>query len=111
MRTDALTTSNDGFDGLLSETIMRSMRDLLGDSPTQAIAFHIKMDSPGRDPGTFHVRLQSLLGAPAEVVEEAVVKDLFKRLELLYAPKGQFAFEKYVNSAREYYRSRGGRAT
>jgi hypothetical protein len=96
-------SSGEGFERLLEETMKRSMADLLGESSMKAIFFHINMENPARDPEMFHQKLYGVLKEPALVVEEIIVKDLFKRLDVLYTPKGAFEFKQYVSSARDLY--------
>jgi hypothetical protein len=103
----AATTGDPGFEEFFEATMKESIRDLLGESSMLAIMYHLKMDSPVRDPALFHKRLYELLRGPAQIVEEMIVKDLFKKLNVLYAPKGTFEFVRYYNSAKEVYTSRG----
>ena len=96
-----------GFEELFETAIKTSIRDLLGESPMQAILFHLSMERVGSDPKEFDVRLRKLLNAPASIIEETIIKDLFKRLDVLYSPSGPFDFQRYANSAREAYLHRG----
>jgi hypothetical protein len=98
-----VTADKKGFEELLEETIVSSIRDLLGDSSMQAILYHVGMSGFGKDPKLFDQKLRELLRAPASIIEEVIVKDLFKRLDLLFAPTGTFDFERYVSSAKEVY--------
>jgi hypothetical protein len=102
---NAVTTDRNGFEELLQETIVGSIRDLLGESSMQAILYHVGMDRFAKDPKMFDQKLRDLLQAPAAIIEEVIVKDLFRRLDLLFAPSGTFDFERYTNSAREVYMS------
>jgi hypothetical protein len=100
---NALTTEKNGFEELLEETIVTSIRDLLGESSMRAILYHIGMDRIANDPRMFDQKLRELLQAPAAIIEEVIIKDLFKRFDLMFAPMGTFDFEKYANAAREVY--------
>jgi hypothetical protein len=100
---NAVTTDRSGFEELFAETITSSIRDLLGESSMQAILYHLSLERLGRDPQVFDQKLRGLLNDPAAIIEEMIVKDLFKRLDLLYAPSGPFDFQKYVRSAKEVY--------
>jgi hypothetical protein len=102
-QTDAVTKHQQDFGVLLEGTIASSIRDLLGDSPAQAILYYLQPDGLGSDPRVFHTKLSTLLGQPSVILEETVVKELFRRMEVLYVPKGDFDFERYVKSARDYY--------
>jgi hypothetical protein len=93
------------FEVLLTDTIMSSIRDLLGDSSMRAILYHLNLERVGSDPQAFDKRLRELLSAPASIIEETIIKDLFKRLDLFYSPKGAFDFQRYVSAAWEFYGS------
>jgi len=108
-QTDAANRNHQDFPVLLEGTIANSIRDLLGDSPAQAILYYLQPDGLGGDPKVFHTKLSTLLGQPSAIIEETVVKELFKRLDVLYVPRGDFDFERYVKSAREYHSQRRGR--
>jgi hypothetical protein len=47
-----------------------------------------------------------MLKGPATIVEEIIIKDLFKGLDLLYSPGGNFDFVRFVDTAKEIYLSR-----
>jgi len=71
----------------------------------RAILYHLSLERLGSDPEAFDKKLRELLNAPATIIEEIIIKDLFKRLDLLYSPKGAFDFPRYVNAAKEFYAS------
>lgn len=98
-----VTTDKNGFEALFEETIKTSIRDLLGESSMRAILFHLSLDRLAKDPVLFDQKLRELLHAPASIIEEVIIKDLFKRLDLLYAPMGAFDFQKYADAAKEVY--------
>lgn len=100
---DAVTTADTGFEQMFEETIMNSIRDLLGESSMRAILYHLSLDKMARDPLVFDQKLRELLKAPATIIEEVIIKDLFKRLDILYAPMGTFDFQKYAKAAKEVY--------
>ena len=96
------------FEKLLEETMRNSIRDLLGESSMKAILFHVNLERVASDPEVFHQRLFGILNTSASIIEEVIIKDLFKRLDLLYSPpRKAFEFAKYVGAAREYYLSKG----
>jgi hypothetical protein len=97
-----------GFDRLLEETIRSSVTDLLGESSMRAIVFHLGMERLG-DEQVFDQKLREFLKEPASIIEEMIVKDLFKRLDLLYSPRGPFDFVRYARAAREFYTSQAKR--
>ncbi len=99
----AVATEKSGFEELLEGTIVGSIRDLLGESSMKAILYHVGLERLAKDPRAFDLRLRELLNAPAEIIEEVIIKDLFKRLDLLYAPKGTFDFQKYADAAKGVY--------
>jgi hypothetical protein len=100
------STEKSGFEKLFEETIISSIRDLLGESSMRAILFHLKLERVASDPKAFDGKLRELLNAPASIIEEIIIKDLFKRLDLLYSPTGSFDFQKYATAAKEVYRKR-----
>jgi len=102
--------NNNGFEALLEDTIMSSIRDLLGESSMRAILFHLNLERLAGDTQMFDKKLRELLNAPATIIEEIIVKDLFRRLDLLYLPRGAFDFQRYTAAAREFYSSQRRRA-
>jgi len=77
-----------------------------GESSMKAILYHLSLERLGSDPQAFDKKPERALNAPATIIEEIIVKDLFKRLDLLYSPKGAFDFQRYTSAAREFYVSR-----
>lgn len=104
----AVATEKSGFEELLEGTIVGSIRDLLGESSMKAILYHVGLERLAKDPRAFDLRLRELLNAPAEIIEEVIIKDLFKRLDLLYAPKGTSTFKNTRMQPRGSMRSRRG---
>jgi len=96
----------DEFELYLTDTIIVSIRDLLGESPLQAILYNLNLESLGKDPEQFDQKLREMLKGPATIVEEIIIKDLFKGLDLLYSPGGDFDFVRFVDTAKEIYLSR-----
>jgi len=101
---------NSGFEALLEESIVSSLRDLLGESSMKAILFHLNLERVASDPLAFDRKLRELLNAPASIIEEIIIKELFKRLDLLYAPKGAFDFQRYADAAKEFFTLRERKA-
>jgi len=97
------STRKNRFEELFEETITASITDLLGESSMRAILFHLNLQRVGSDPVAFDKKLRELLSAPASIIEETIVKDLFRRLDLLYSPSGPFDFQKSVKSAKEVF--------
>lgn len=100
------STKKPGFEEFFEASITTSIRDLLGESSMRAILYHLNLERVGSDPKAFDIKLRELLNAPASIIEEVIIKDLFKRLDLLYSPSGSFDFQKYATSAREIYNRR-----
>lgn len=96
------------FQELVNETVVASIRDLLGESPMQAILYHLHLDGNfTKEPQVFHERLYSLLKQPAFIIEEMIVKALFTRLNLVYASTGgRFDYPMYIDTARRVFLSR-----
>ncbi|MDA4116204.1 MAG: hypothetical protein OK442_06585 [Thaumarchaeota archaeon] len=100
---NVVVPNKSGFEELFEETITSSIRDLLGESSMRAILYHLSLDRLAKDPKVLDQKMRELLQAPAVLIEEVIIKDLFKRIDLLYAPTGTFNFEKYANAAKEVY--------
>jgi hypothetical protein len=101
----------DDFELYLTDTIIVSIRDLLGESPMQAILYNLNLEILGKDPEQFDKKLREMLMGPATIVEEIIIKDLFKGLDLLYSPGGDFDFVKFVDTAKKIYLSRKHRGS
>ncbi len=100
---NAVAADKPGFEKLFEETITISLRDLLGESSMRAIIYHLSLERLAKDPKLFDQKLRELLHAPASIIEEVIIKDLFKRLDLMYSPMGTFDFQRYANTAKEVY--------
>ena len=103
---EALPGEHHDFEKFLDETITDCLRELLGESSMKAIVFHLGIERVASDPQAFDKRLHELLGTPATVIEEVVIKELFGRLGLVYSGLGDFDFVKYVDTARKVFLSK-----
>ena len=91
---------------LLEESIVSSVRNLIGESPMKALLFHLHLDKVAKDPKMFHESLHSLLKEPAMIIELMIVKDLFSRLNMQFQEKGPFEFQRYTRIAKEAFLAR-----
>jgi hypothetical protein len=94
------------FSKLLRRCIVDEFEELLGESPTKSLFFHLKLDQHIENPREFHRRLEKGLSRGAVVLEKNIVKELFRRLNIDYEQKG--SFEQYVEYARKIYARRIG---
>jgi hypothetical protein len=91
---------------VLHECIVDGLENVLGESCTRAIVFHIELGDYIDDPSEFHRNLYALLGLGALVLEKVIVEELFRRLDIPYEQRGNFDFSEYVNEARELFLKR-----
>jgi hypothetical protein len=53
------------------------------------------------DPKEFQIKLQSVFGNGATVIEKVIIKDLFRRLNIPYSSQGPFNYGEALEMARE----------
>ena len=94
------------FFQVLHECIFDVLGNVLGESGTRVIAFHIELGHYIDDPSELHRNLYALLGNGAIVLEKIIVKKLFRRLDIPYEKRGNFDFARYANEARELFLKR-----
>jgi hypothetical protein len=61
--------------------------------------FHIELGDYLEDPSTLRRDLYTIFGMGAEHIEKLIVKELFRRLNLLYEEKEDFDFGKYSEAS------------
>lgn len=89
------------FATVLRDCCYDGIKFTLDESCMKAILFHlgsVKVENSRE----FHVKLSSVFGEGAEVLEKIIVKELFRRLNVSYEEGRDFDFERYVNHAREF---------
>jgi hypothetical protein len=95
-----------GFELVLKETIVSSTTDLLGDLPAGVLLARLDIDGLVLDPALFHSGLLSLLGSYALILEQQIVKDLYRRLGMFRPPTAGLDFLECAATARSFYLSR-----
>lgn len=98
--------SGEGFDFLMKNCIMDSMKGALGQSGTDSIVYHLHLKMLGNDLGAFHSGLTSLLGDPAVVIETLIIKSLYSRLGLQFDEGKNLDFVRRANEAKVALSSR-----
>lgn len=79
---------------------------VLGEVGLKAILLNMEFGHYIDDPGEFHRGLHSILGSGALVLERAIVKELFSRLNLPCEERSDFDFAEYVATARNLFTTR-----
>lgn len=79
---------------------------MLGQSGTKAVLQNINSQQNAGSPEEFHRNLYQVFNEGSLVLEEAIIKKLFQRLELHYEEKTNFDFPEYVKHARQLYLTR-----
>ena len=85
--TSAVASRRDGFEELLEETVICSIRDLLGESSMKAIVYHLSLGRLAGDPGALHEKLHELLNAAAAMVEEVLTVTVVTRFVVTLEPR------------------------
>lgn len=96
----------EGFDLLMENCIMDSMKGALGQSGADSIVYHLHLKKFGNDLGAFHSGLASLLGDPAVVIETLIIKSLYSRLGLQFDEGENLDFVRRANYAKVTFSSR-----
>jgi hypothetical protein len=81
------------------------LKKLLGEGGVKAVLNYLRsvqLDNPRE----LHIKLSSVFGKGTEILEKAVVKELYRRLNLDYEEEERFDFERYVNYARSFLAGR-----
>jgi len=94
------------FSQVLHKCILDGLRRILGESGMKAIRPDIESCSYEEDVGELHEDLYAIFGSGAFELEKAIVKELFRRLNVSYEETSDFDFARYVNQARELFKTR-----
>jgi len=89
--------SENEFWDTLCECIKDGLRNVLGEGSLQAVLFYFKPTELS-DPIEFDNRLCSIFKGGAINLEKVIVKDLYRRLNILYRESESFNFAEHVNS-------------
>ena len=88
------------FSSLLRDSIGDGIRGTLGQAILGVLVDQGLFDRAS-DPKEFQLKLQSVFGNGATVIEKVIIKDLFRRLNILYASQGSFDYGEALERARE----------
>ena len=94
------------FAQTFQDCIFGVLRHVLGEVGLKAILLNMESGHYIDDPGEFHRGLHSILGSGAVVLERAIVKELFSRLNLPYEERSDFDFAECVATARNLFTAR-----
>jgi hypothetical protein len=89
------------FSQVLHECIINGLKDFLGETGMKAVLFNIELGQYIDDPREFHANLYAIFNQGAFSLEKAIVKELFRRLNLTYVENRTFDFARQVSQARE----------
>ena len=92
------------FHQVLRECIEDGLRNVVGESGMKAVLFRIESGQFIDNPEEFHRDLCLIFNDNgAEILEKVIIKELFRRLSLLYEERDDFDFASYVNQAKEFF--------
>lgn len=94
------------FAQTFQDCIFDVLRHVMGEVGLKAILLNMEFGHYMDDLGEFHRGLHSILDSGALVLERAIVKELFSRLDLPYEEKSDFDFAEYVATARNLFTAR-----
>jgi len=102
------------FEVLVVEAIEVGLSNVLGESAKDALFHHLektcglKRHEVSSRVDDFARKLETLLGPGAEVLERAIVNDLYNRLSIESEEVGGFGFADYIERARKKILERRG---
>jgi len=89
------------FSQVLHKCILDGLRRILGESGMKAVRPDIESCRYEEDVGELHEDLCAIFGNGAFVLEKAIVKELFRRLNMPYQESSDFDFARCINQARQ----------
>jgi hypothetical protein len=99
-RTNSMLAQEKAFSSLLRGSIDDGIRGALGQAILGVLANQGLFDEAA-DPKQFQMKLQSVFGNGATVLEKVIVKDLFRKLNIPYTPQGLFDYGEALERAKE----------
>ncbi len=97
------------FARLVQESVTGALGDILGQSGSMAVLYHIHLDKSQINAQDLHQALLRLFGQPALVIEKMIVKRLYGQLDLVPSDDRSFDFRRSLDSARKFMSKKGGR--
>ncbi len=99
-RTNTMQAQEKTFSSLLRDSIGDGIRGTLGQAILGVLVDQGLFDRAS-DPKEFQLKLQSVFGNGATVIEKVIIKDLFRRLNIPYASQELFDYGEALERARE----------
>jgi hypothetical protein len=82
--------------------MIASLENILGKPAIGALMLHFKIDQLANDPRQVHETLTGVFGNGAAVLEKIILKELYKRLDLVLGDTAfSFSFERLVHEAKD----------
>jgi hypothetical protein len=99
------------FIEIFAEAIHETLQDIVGESPAQALLFHLNFPESAKRSDEFAVKLRGLLRDGSPVVESAMVKRLWTKLGLVPVHMSDSAsFVDSIRRARELFEEKQRKA-
>jgi hypothetical protein len=90
--------ADERFIEIFAEAVHETLRDIVGESPAQALLFHLNFPESAKQSDKFAASLRGLLRDGSSVVENAMVKRLWSKLGL--APADMIDSASFVDRIR-----------
>jgi len=92
------------FIDIFAESIHETLHDIVGESPAQALLFHLNFPESAKRSDEFVIKLRGLLRDGSPVVENAMVKRLWSKLGLVPVHMSDSAsFVERIRRARQLF--------
>jgi len=95
------------LDDLLFEVIDETMKEVFKEEGAKAIYnylannSHLKLEEIAEKPEVFSAGLERLLGSGASVIENLILKNLYRKLGLKFEEKKGYEFSDYIRELKE----------
>lgn len=97
-----MDVAGEGFSGILRSATINSLENILGKPAVGALVLHFKIDQMANDPRLMHETLGGVFGNGAAVLEKIILKEFYKRLDLVPGDMAfSFSFDRLVSEARD----------
>ncbi len=89
------------FFAILRDCIIRTLKDLVGESATAAVLRKLGLVEPGFSPSSLHDKLAFVFGEPTIVIEMVIAKELSAILGMKFAVAPDFGMEEFLERAKK----------
>jgi hypothetical protein len=96
-------SSRASFSLLRQDAIKNGLSNILGQSGAVAVIINFNLDTAEDDPKSFHVKLSSVFRHQAEILEKAIIKELYSRLGEVFHSSESFDFATHMNFAKQLF--------